>query len=367
MKRLLARGLAACVVAALLAGCATRRQPAPVVDRRPAPAPTASAPVAAPAAAPATPTATAIPDTYTVKRGDTLYAIALDHGLDHRELAEWNGISNPGLIRIDQVLRLKAPDGVAQSRPITGTGGPEARPLDTAEGAPAPTTSPTPAAPAQRPAEALLKTEPKPQRLPYSEENLALLTRPEAGSVKPGAASPPATAQAPSATAQAPSAAAQAPSSGTPQPPAAQTKPPAQEAKPAAQPQQQAQQGDDDKVEWGWPASGRVIAGFVDPSNKGIDISGKAGDPVLASAGGRVMYVGAGIRGYGNLVIIKHNATFLSAYAHNRAILVKEGQNVTKGQKIAEIGNSDSDQPKLHFEIRRQGKPVDPGKFLPDR
>ncbi len=339
MKRLCGCGLAALVLAALLAGCAARRQPAPVIDRRPPSVPGVPA-VAAPAtSAAATSRATGIPDTYTVKRGDTLYGIALDHGLDHRELAEWNGIGNPDRIRIDQVLQLKQPEGGAQAHPIAAAGAVESRPLDSAEGAVQ--------IPAQQPApggRGLLKTEPKPQRLPYSEENLALLTRPESGSQKPA----PVVAQQP--------------------PPAAQTRPPAQEPKPAPPPtQQQAQQGDDDKVDWGWPASGRIIAGFVDPSNKGLDISGKTGDPVVASAAGRVMYVGAGIRGYGNLVIIKHNATFLSAYAHNRAIMVKEGQNVAKGQKIAEIGSSDADQPKLHFEIRRQGKPVDPGKFLPDR
>ena len=96
-----------------------------------------------------------------------------------------------------------------------------------------------------------------------------------------------------------------------------------------------------------------------------LDIAGKPGDPVLASAPGRVVYSGSGLRGYGKLVIIKHNKTFLSAYAHNRDILVKEGQSVLKGQKIAEIGNTDTDAPKLHFEIRKLGKPVDPSKYLP--
>ena len=102
-------------------------------------------------------------------------------------------------------------------------------------------------------------------------------------------------------------------------------------------------------------------------TNKGVDIGGKIGEPVYASASGRVVYSGSGLRGYGKLVIIKHNQTYLSAYAHNNNILVKEGQNVAKGQKIAEVGNTDADQAKLHFEIRRLGKPVDPLKFLPDR
>ncbi len=115
-----------------------------------------------------------------------------------------------------------------------------------------------------------------------------------------------------------------------------------------------------------WPATGKLVTGFSDTANlKGIDIAGKEGQPVAASAAGKVVYAGTGLRGYGKLVIIKHNATYLSAYAHNREILVKEGQQVAKGQKIAEMGNTDSDQVKLHFEIRRQGKPVDPLKYLP--
>lgn len=118
---------------------------------------------------------------------------------------------------------------------------------------------------------------------------------------------------------------------------------------------------------WAWPSSGKVLAGFSEGSNKGVDIAGKTGDPVLAAGDGKVVYAGTGLRGYGKLVIVKHDATFLSAYAHNSQILVKEGQSITRGQKIAEVGSSDSDQPKLHFEIRRQGKPVDPIQYLPKR
>ena len=116
-----------------------------------------------------------------------------------------------------------------------------------------------------------------------------------------------------------------------------------------------------------WPSSGGVLAGFDEARNKGVDLGGKAGDPVLAAADGRVVYAGAGLRGYGNLVILKHNNTYLTAYAHNQALLVKEDQNVKRGQKIAEMGSSDADRVKLHFEIRRFGKPVDPIKFLPER
>jgi lipoprotein NlpD len=123
----------------------------------------------------------------------------------------------------------------------------------------------------------------------------------------------------------------------------------------------------EDEVPWGWPTSGAptVLAGFDEAHNKGLDIGGKAGDPVLASADGRVVYAGAGLRGYGNLIILKHNNTYLTAYAHNQTLLVKEDQTVRKGQKIAEMGSSDSDRVKLHFEIRKQGKPVDPTKYLP--
>lgn len=116
-----------------------------------------------------------------------------------------------------------------------------------------------------------------------------------------------------------------------------------------------------------WPASGSQIAGFDEAKNKGLDLGGKTGDPVFAAADGRVVYAGAGLRGYGNLLILKHNNTYLTAYAHNQTLLVKEDQSVRKGQKIAEMGSSDTDRVKLHFEIRRQGKPVDPAKYLPNR
>ena len=116
-----------------------------------------------------------------------------------------------------------------------------------------------------------------------------------------------------------------------------------------------------------WPSSGTVIAGFDDSRNKGLDIGGKAGDPVMAAADGRVIYSGAGLRGYGNLILIKHNNTYLTAYAHNQTLLVKDDQVVKKGQKIAEMGSSDADRVKLHFEVRRQGKPVDPSRYLPSR
>jgi len=146
------------------------------------------------------------------------------------------------------------------------------------------------------------------------------------------------------------------------------------EAKPEVRPEvkadSEARTGDasgNDDVNWMWPASGKLIGTFSDGGNKGIDIAGKAGDSVVAAGSGKVVYSGTGLRGYGKLVIVKHNNTYLTAYAHNQNVLVKEGQSVGKGQKIAEMGNSDADQVKLHFEIRRQGKPVDPLKLLPGR
>ena len=127
------------------------------------------------------------------------------------------------------------------------------------------------------------------------------------------------------------------------------------------------QASSDQAFAFSWPANGQVIGNFDEVKNKGLDIAGQAGDPILAAADGQVVYAGAGLRGYGNLIILKHNNTFLTAYAHNQTLLVKEDQQVRKGQKIAEMGKTDADRVKLHFEIRRQGKPVDPAKFLPAR
>ena len=151
----------------------------------------------------------------------------------------------------------------------------------------------------------------------------------------------------------------------SPRPPA--STPAAATAAPAVVAAPVTSNGGDEDVGWIWPAQGSLIAGFDEAKNKGLDIGGKAGDAVVASADGRVVYAGAGLRGYGNLIILKHNNTFLTAYAHNQSLLVKEDQTVKKGQKIAEMGNSDADRVKLHFEVRRQGKPVDPARYLPAR
>ena len=177
----------------------------------------------------------------------------------------------------------------------------------------------------------LLKTEPKALKQPYSEAALAQMT-----AQAPAVQSPP-----PSA----PVLASAAPDS---------TKIPAQP--PAATPA---------GGQWIWPADGRIVQDFSQPGNMGISIAGQPGDPVLAVNDGRVIFSGAGPRSYGNLIIVKHDGDILSVYAHNRALLVKEGQNVRRGQRIAELGSSGTASPQLHFEIRRQGRPIDPRTVLP--
>ncbi len=334
----------------LVAACATRT-PAPVQERRPPAPPQAATTPAPPAAAPAA--SDARPQTYTVKRGDTLQAIALDHGLDYRELAAWNNIENPNLIRVGQVLRVLPPGetgGETTASGVTTTPLRAGAPIVAGDARPPASPPATPlAVPGPRNSDNY-KSQPKALKEAYSEQALR--------DAQKAAAAP---APAPAAVDATPAPAAPAVvarADPAPSPPVAI--PPRPDAKPAG--------SDDggDRIDWLWPATGKLVTGFSDTANlKGIDIAGKAGQPVVASAAGKVVYAGSGLRGYGKLVIVKHSDTFLSAYAHNSEILVKEGQQVTRGQKIAEMGNSDSDQVKLHFEIRRQGKPVDPLKFLP--
>ena len=295
------------------------RSPAPVSDRTVQPKP---APVAKPAASARTPVpADARPAVYTVKPGDTLYSIALDHGLDYRELAAWNGITSPGSVRAGQQLRMTPPQAQATTAPFQSAPGVEGRPI-----AGTPGTGAGPAAPAVTAGvPETVKTQPQGVRVPYSDQAYAQLA-----SIKP--------------------------------PVAPQAKPESQAPTPAAPP------GEGDDLQFAWPASGRIVNGFSDSANlKGIGIAGKAGQPVYAAAPGRVIFSGTGIRGFGKLIVIRHNSAFLSVYAHNNELLVKEGQSVTKGQKIAEMGNTDADQVKLHFEIRRFGKPVDPLTLLPQQ
>lgn len=218
------------------------------------------------------------PGYYTVKQGDTLIRIGLDHGQNWRDLMRWNSIENPNLIEVGQVLRVSPPANSTATEEVI---------------------------------------------------------------VKP--VSPPGNV-----------------SSSQVEPKPVQQNQPTPNASSSAD-------VTDDQIAFLWPAQGTVIATFDDAKNKGIDIAGKAGDAVLAAADGKVVYAGSGLRGYGNLVILKHNNTFLTAYAHNQNLAVKEDQVVKRGQKIAEIGNSDSEQVKLHFEIRKLGKPVDPLKLLTPR
>ena len=137
-------------------------------------------------------------------------------------------------------------------------------------------------------------------------------------------------------------------------------------AEPAAEPKLEAVKPDAPPpgIRLSWPAKGKVVEDFIDGKNKGIDIAGKLGDPIQAASDGRVVYAGNSLRGYGNLVIVKHDNTYLTAYAHNRNLLVKEGDAVRKGQKIAEMGDTDANSVRLHFELRVNGKPVDPLPFL---
>lgn len=305
--------LAGLAAAILVAGCAATR-PAPVIDRMPQ---TASKPPAvkpAPAPAPASSPARAAaqpdqprPETYTVKAGDTLYSIALEFGLDYRELAGWNNI-DPAKIRVGQQLRLLAPRGAVATPLRAPAGSVEGQPLDSSAG---------------KAVAGGARTEPRGVRVPYSDQAYAQMA-----GVKP---EPPAVSK-----------------------PEPQTPPDSKAAAVA---------GDD--VDWIWPVSGKVISPFNETSSKGIGIAGKAGTPVVAAGPGRVIFSGTGIRGLGKLIVIKHNEKFLSVYAHNRELLVKEGQTVTRGQRIAEMGDTDADQVKLHFEIRRLGKPVDPATLLP--
>lgn len=296
-----------------LAGCASRT-PAPVIERTPA----AEAPPTSKGAATLPPgDARAF---HTVKRGETLYSIALEHGQDYKDVAAWNNLDNPNRIHVGQQLRIAPAEGeapVAVVKPVTSAAPLETRPMGAKPVAAANTDA--------------LKREPRGGKLPWSEQALASLREP----------------------APLPAKAAEKPAEKPADKPS--------ETLPAA--------AGDEAIEWAWPAPGTPLAGYSEGAggNKGIDIAGQTGEPVAAAAAGKVVYVGGGLRGYGNLVIVRHNATYLSAYGHNSKILVKEGQSVTRGQKIAEIGSSDADQAKLHFEIRRQGKPIDPLKYLPAR
>lgn len=271
---------AAALMIVFVSACASHQGPAPVVDGRTG---SRSAPASAsqPAAGtPAAPAPVAPEGHYVVKKGDTLYSIALEHGSDYREVAQWNNLTDPTRILVGQVLRVTPPEP-PPGAPVVGKIGSrsvESRPLETTQLPPV-AAVPKPAAPA------------------------------------PAPPAPPAVA---------------------------------------------ATSGD-----FIWPAKGKILSNFAEPRSKGIDIDGRPGDPILAAAAGRVTYTGSGIPGLGKLVVIKHDNGFITVYAHARDIMVKEQQAVSRGQKIAELGSSDADRPKLHFQIRKGSAAVDPLRYLP--
>jgi lipoprotein NlpD len=260
------RAIAAFLIAAMVGGCAPQRASAPVEDRRPPPRAAAKLPVAAAPASAAQPVAEGF---YVVRSGDTLYSIALEHGADYRELAQWNSLDDPTKLRVGQVLRVKPPP---QPSVVIGSGRHggriESRAID-----PPSVKKPPPVAPAP-----VAREEPKLEVAP---------------------------------------------------------------------------------LQFLWPVKGKLLAGFAEPRQKGIDIEGRIGDPVIAAAAGRVTYVGSGIPGLGKLVVIRHDQGFITVYAHNKDILVKEQQAVARGQRIAELGE------KLHFQIRKGAAAVDPLLYLP--
>ena len=298
----------------LLASCSVTQSPVPVFDR-------------AHASQRSTAVSAGNVKTYTVQRGDTLYGIALNNGLAYKDLAEWNSIGNPNAIDVGQQLSLSPPPASAQPSlfPLS-----QAAPSTTSE-APIPSAVTEPRGRSDVNTDKL-KTEPKAFRVSYSEQTLAQL--------KGSPDAIPSSADRPEVV-------------------------PEKVARINPEPQAQAAEANPNVgVEWAWPTQGKLLEGFSE-SSKGVDIAGKSGQAVLASAPGKVVYSGNGLRGYGNLIIIKHNDTYLSAYAHNSKLLMQEGQVVTRGQKIAEMGSVDAGQIKLHFEIRKHGKPVDPLQYLP--
>lgn len=321
------------LLVAVVAGCATGTPGnAPIVERNSS---RGSPPVGA------VPSSTQLePGFHLVQRGDTLYSIARQYGQDPKNIIIWNQIENPNSIAPGQRVRVgqlgvsasgasSAGAAVAEVKAVNPQGAVEARPLGVEPGPSAATPA---TAPAAAPAGPMLR-EPRGGKQPYSEQAWA---KARAGDDKPAA--------------------------GAAKPAGADDAKP--DSKPEAKPEARPSNG---AIDWSWPTGGKVVGEFNDSTRKGIDINGKLGDPVNAAAPGKVLYAGQDLRGYGKLVVVKHSNQYLSVYAHNSEILVKEGQTVNKGQKIAELGKSDAQEPKLHFEIRRQGKPVDPLQYLPAR
>jgi len=296
------------VISSMLAACSTPTTKAPIEDRTPVVIKEQPKPVVVVSVPKPDDTQTQ----YVVKKGDTLYRIALDKGQSYSDIVSWNNLANPNDIKVGQVLRIAPPDSAGGQTSGVASSGVEVRPLNATNAVPSGNN----------------KNSPRADKRPYTEATLAELQKNDVIDATTSKNLP---------------------------------KTPEKTAEKIADPVIV------DEIVWNWPAEGKVVANFDDNKSKGIDITGKLGQDIYAAAAGTVMYAGSGIRGYGNLVIIKHSNNLLSAYAHNRSIVVKEKQIISKGQKIAEMGNSDSDVVKLHFEIRQQGKPVDPTKFLPGR
>lgn len=294
-------------------------------------------------------------DGYRVQRGDTLYAIAFRYGLDYRDVARWNGIGAPYTIHVGQVLKLRPPsDPVSAAAPtaVAGTGvevraaGERPRAQTTARDPAVSQRAPPPERPApmpDAPDTSAPPAEPVAQRVPGPAPVEAPVESP---AERPVEADP-----------EAPLADSVPTDIGSSEPPVGNPAPPV-----VGLPQ-----GDPDG--WNWPTQGRVLRGFRagDPSRNGLDIAGQEGQPVVAVAPGVVVYSGSGLIGYGELVIVKHSDRLLSAYAHNRRRLVAEGEAVQGGQPIGEMGRNARNEVVLHFEMRENGRPVDPARYLPPR
>lgn len=279
---------------------------------------------------------------YIVQRGDTLYGIALKHGVDYKELVQWNGIADPNTLKIGQEIDLLVPSRqsrVAESVPEGQSAQPTLFALpQPATPAEANSIKPLQVEPNSPSPEAIVIAEPKSMKLPYA----------ESAAVKPDSEGSSSTKNQPTAIFP---------------PPNKIEKQNDVEKPTKVQPEITLPRNNNNSIKWSWPTNGKVLSKYTERT-KGVSISGNTGQSVLASADGTVVYSGNSLRGYGNLIIVKHNDIYLSAYGHNSKILVREGETVSKGQKIAEMGNTDSETVRLHFEIRERGKPVDPLKFL---